>query len=195
MSNSPYHLDKPAFLTWVQGREGPLRAGGRSRRHDGGGVASAWDPGDESRRDHASAARSGQMDRYCRFRSRHRAQNRCDIRTWWSILPAGEPVITVATAPALIAEVLSPLTADIDLGDKAAEYLQLPSLSAYLVFAQREPKAWVWSRGAGGFPAVPSIMAGNDKVMHVAAFRAGHAARLGLCRHRKHLSRSRRLFR
>src|SRR4051812_33086295 len=51
-----------------------------------------------------------------------------------------------AISPALLAEVLSPSTAEIDLGDKAAEYLQLPSLTDYLVFSQDEPKAWVWLR-------------------------------------------------
>jgi Uma2 family endonuclease len=74
-----------------------------------------------------------------------------------------------ATSPALLAEVLSPSTAEIDLGDKAAEYLQLPSLAAYLVMAQAEPKAWIWVRHDGGFPPKPTIIAGLDKVIHVAS--------------------------
>ena len=40
-----------------------------------------------------------------------------------------------ASQPVLIAEILSPSSARIDLGDKAAEYLRLPSLIAYLVVA------------------------------------------------------------
>ena len=44
-------------------------------------------------------------------------------------------------APELVIEVLSPSSERIDLGDKAAEYLRLPSLRAYLVFAQDELKA------------------------------------------------------
>jgi Uma2 family endonuclease len=38
-------------------------------------------------------------------------------------------------APVLLAEVLSPSTSGIDLRDKPAEYLLLPSLAAYLVFS------------------------------------------------------------
>ena len=72
-----------------------------------------------------------------------------------------------AVAPVLAAEVLSPSTAAIDLGDKAAEYLQLPSLVAYLVFAQNEAKAWAWIRGAQGFPAGPDVVAGEDLVIRI----------------------------
>jgi Uma2 family endonuclease len=63
-----------------------------------------------------------------------------------------------ASAPVLIAEVLSPSSERIDLGDKAAEYLQLPSLGAYLVLAQDEVKAWACQRGADGFPAGPHVV-------------------------------------
>jgi Uma2 family endonuclease len=73
--------------------------------------------------------------------------------------------VSVRPPPGLIAEVLSPSTAEIELGDKAAEYLQLRSLSAYLVFAQNEPRAWV--RGSGDFPTIPSVITGYDKVIHV----------------------------
>jgi Uma2 family endonuclease len=75
-----------------------------------------------------------------------------------------------AIAPVLAAEVLSPSTATIDLGDKAAEYLRLPSLAAYLVFAQDEVKAWVWVRGNRGFPAGgPTVIAGDGQIIAVTA--------------------------
>lgn len=74
-----------------------------------------------------------------------------------------------ATAPVLIAEVLSPSSERTDLGDKAAEYLQLPSLAAYLVFAQDEMKAWVWKRGAAGFPPSADVIEGNDALAHIEA--------------------------
>jgi Uma2 family endonuclease len=77
----------------------------------------------------------------------------------------------VATAPVLIIEVLSPSTSAIDLGDKAAEYLQIPSLAAYLAFAQDRPKVWSWVRGENGFPAGPHVVAGDDKIIHVAALK------------------------
>jgi Uma2 family endonuclease len=74
-----------------------------------------------------------------------------------------------ATTPVFIAEVLSPTTAEIDLGDKAAEYLQLESLAAYVVFSQDEPKAWVWNRGASRFDAAPLVLAGGDAMLRIAA--------------------------
>lgn len=76
-----------------------------------------------------------------------------------------------ATAPVLIAEVLSPTSERIDLGDKAAEYLRLPSLLAYLVFAQDEMKAWVWTRRPQGFTASADVLEGEDAVAHIDALR------------------------
>jgi Uma2 family endonuclease len=74
-----------------------------------------------------------------------------------------------ATAAVLLAEVLSPSTAGIDLGDKAAEYLRLPGLAAYLVFSQEEVKAWTWTRSEGGaFSAGPRILQGREAVVAVA---------------------------
>lgn len=74
-----------------------------------------------------------------------------------------------ATAPALVVEVLSPSTASIDLGDKAAEYLNQPSVLGYLIFAQDDAKAWIWLREADRFPAGPHVVAGLDKIIHVKA--------------------------
>jgi Uma2 family endonuclease len=73
----------------------------------------------------------------------------------------------LATAPVLIAEVLSPSSERIDLGDKAAEYLRLPSLLAYLVFAQDEMKAWVWTRGMANFPASADVLIGPDAIVRI----------------------------
>src|SRR5215510_10969872 len=95
----------------------------------------------------------------------------CAIPMSWSIAPAAVRGDYTASAPALIAEVLSPSTAEIDLGDKAAEYLRLPTLSAYLVFAQSEPKAWAWIRERDGFPPSPGVITGYDKVIHVPALK------------------------
>jgi Uma2 family endonuclease len=76
--------------------------------------------------------------------------------------PGGE---LTATAPGFIAEVVSPSSATLDLGDKAAEYLRLPSLAAYFVLAQDEAKAWVWVRGPDGFPPGPNVIAGRDAII------------------------------
>jgi Uma2 family endonuclease len=73
-----------------------------------------------------------------------------------------------ATAPAVIAEVISPSSAKDDLGAKADEYVRLPSLSAYLVLAPDEPKAWGWVRGAGGFLPKPKVIVGLEAVIAIA---------------------------
>ena len=74
-----------------------------------------------------------------------------------------------ATAPVLLVEVLSPSTAEIDLGDKAAEYLQIPSLIVYMVFSQNEPKAWVYVRKDAQFILRPELISGTDGVIRLAA--------------------------
>ena len=82
--------------------------------------------------------------------------------------PGAKGTDKTARAPALVAEVLSSSTTAIDLGDKAAEYLQLPSIVAYLVFAQDEVKAWVYIRGSDRLPA-PVVMAGSDAAISIPA--------------------------
>jgi Uma2 family endonuclease len=63
------------------------------------------------------------------------------------VYPAGSPGKSYTTStPALLVEVLSPSSVEIDLGDKAMEYQELSSLIAYIVLSQDEPKAWVWTR-------------------------------------------------
>ena len=75
-----------------------------------------------------------------------------------------------ATAPVLIAEVVSPSSEKEDLGAKAEEYVRLPSLSAYLVLAQDAPKTRVWLRGTRGFPRKPKVIAGFDAAIAIASF-------------------------
>lgn len=85
---------------------------------------------------------------------------------------AGEkPGDQTATAPMFIAEVLSPSSERIDLGDKAAEYLRLPSLRAYVVFAQDEMKAWVWTRGPEGFAPGATVLEGADASVRIDTLR------------------------
>ena len=73
-----------------------------------------------------------------------------------------------ATAPVLLAEVLSPSSADVDLGDKVAEYLRIPSLLAYIVLSQDAAKAWVYARAAAGFGPGPAQICGIDGVIAIA---------------------------
>jgi Uma2 family endonuclease len=77
------------------------------------------------------------------------------------------PKDLTATAPALIAEVLSPSSERVDLGDKSAEYLRIPTLTAYLVFAQDAIKAWVWTRGPEGVLAGPEVFEGEQTVVRL----------------------------
>jgi Uma2 family endonuclease len=72
-----------------------------------------------------------------------------------------------ATAPVLLGEVLSPSTAEIDLGDKAAEYQRMPSVLAYIVLSQDEPKAWVYLRTDSQLRA-PELILGTDSIIRVA---------------------------
>ena len=78
-----------------------------------------------------------------------------------------------ATAPVLLAEVLSPSSVATDLGDKAAEYLQVPSLLAYVVVSQDEPKAWVYVRTDAGFAAGPSVFTGTDAIISIPQLELG----------------------
>jgi Uma2 family endonuclease len=74
-----------------------------------------------------------------------------------------------ASAPVLLAEVLPPSSVEVDLGDKAAEYLQVPSLRAYIVLSQDEPKAWVYTRSGAEFTPVPVVIKGTKANIQIAA--------------------------
>lgn len=81
----------------------------------------------------------------------------------------GRNTSLTASAPVLLVEVLSPSTARLDLGDKSAEFLRLPTLAAYLVLAQDERKAWTWIRTAERFSPGPAVIEGEDAVIRVPA--------------------------
>jgi len=68
-----------------------------------------------------------------------------------------------ATAPILIAEVLSPGTVHIDFGEKHREYRSLPSLEIYMIVSPDEPRVWLWQRAGGDFPSNPEIIEELDK--------------------------------
>jgi Uma2 family endonuclease len=86
------------------------------------------------------------------------------------VFPAGSPGKSYTTStPVLLVEVLSPSHAETDFGDKAAEYPELPSLLAYVVLSQDEPKAWMWSRTSTSaqFTPAPKVISGADAVIPV----------------------------
>jgi Uma2 family endonuclease len=164
----PLRMDKTEFLDWVQGREERYELDrGRVIMMTGGSRAH-WQ---------------------ITFNLAKALDARLDPNKW-AVLPefgvnlepesvrfpdvivdiAGETAKDLtATAPVLIAEVLSPASERLDLGDKSAGYLRLPSLAAYLVFAQDQIKAWVWTRGPAGFPSGPDVLEGNDAVVQIEA--------------------------
>jgi Uma2 family endonuclease len=161
-------MGKSEFLAWVQARAGRYElAGERVEMMTGGS------------RGHATIVR----------RLARALEKRVDAGRW-AVLTSGfgvdvgpstvrypDVVVDVAggalrdltaTAPVLIAEVVSPSSEADDLGPKAQEYLRLRSLSAYLVLAQDAPKTWVFLRGARGFSRQPKDVDGLNAVIDIA---------------------------
>jgi Uma2 family endonuclease len=77
----------------------------------------------------------------------------------------GSPKALAAEKPTLVVEILSPSSISTDLGDKAAEYMSIPSVADYLVLSQDGPKGWHYAKGA---PA-PRVLAGREVVLDLAA--------------------------
>jgi Uma2 family endonuclease len=160
-------MDRATFLAWVQGREG------RHELDDGCVVMMT-----RGSRGHGLIIR-----RLAAALERRLDGNRWAVITSDFAVDVGPKTVRypdlvvdvgggafkdlAATAPMLIAEVISPSSAADDLGDKAAQYLRLSGLSAYLVLSQDEVKAWTWLRGAAGFPAGAEILSGEDKSIQI----------------------------
>jgi Uma2 family endonuclease len=162
-------MDKPAFLAWVQEHEGRYElAGNRVVMMTCGS------------RGHAILVR----------RLASAMEKRLDSRRWTVLtsdfgvdvgpstvrypdvvvdVAGGELKDLTATAPALIAEIISPSSAREDLGVKADEYLRLPTLAAYLVLAQDQPKAQVWLRTDEGFSRKALIVEARDAAIEIAS--------------------------
>src|SRR5438270_2393031 len=167
------HMDNGAFLEWVQGREERYElAGGRVMMMTGATIR------------HGLIV--GNLFELLRAR--------LDRKRWLVLTDFGIDVrpgtiryadivvdqygakgdALTAKAPVLVAEVLSPSTIKIDLGDKVADYLQLSSLATYLIFAQDEVKAWAYNRsGAMQFPPGPQVFAGADASISIPALNIG----------------------
>ena len=161
----PVQMDKSTFLSWVQGQEG------RYELADGRVVMMV-----------GASLNHGRIvgNLYLAFRRQLNAQ--------WEVIadfgldsaprtlrypdilihPSGLDGALYATSqPVVLAEVLSPSTEALDLGDKAAEYLGMPSLQAYIVLAQNEAKAWVWQRESSEFRPGPLVIAGVEEIVRV----------------------------
>lgn len=87
------------------------------------------------------------------------------------IEPADGRDDTLATdQPVLIVEVLSQSSSERDIILKPVEYGALPSLAAYIVADQSEPRCLIWARAAdGAFALEPPTVEGLDAVVEVPA--------------------------
>jgi len=160
-------MDKPSFLAWLQGREGHYElAGGRVVEMSGASFAHALIVSN------MLALLHGQLDRQKWVALAHfgidAGPETLRYPDLMVELAGGGAHDYTATAPALVAEVLSPSTAQTDLGDKTAEYLRLPSLKAYLVFDQSEHKAHVWVRQGPSFTSTPHVITRRDDIVRIA---------------------------
>jgi len=78
----------------------------------------------------------------------------------------GDGSSSISDEPVFLAEILSPSSLETDLHEKAYEYTALPSLQAYVVLAQDEPRLWLWQRGEDGtFPKAGTMIDGNDATL------------------------------
>jgi Uma2 family endonuclease len=162
-----FSMDNAAFLDWVQGRQERYElAGGRVVMMTGGTMRHGLIVGN------LFELLRGRLDR-----KRWVVLTEFGIDVGPGTIRYADIVVDqwgakgdalTAKAPVLVAEVLSPSTAQTDLGDKASDYLQLSSLATYLVFAQDEIKAWTYHR-TGQFPPGPQVIAGPEASISVPA--------------------------
>ena len=160
-------MEKSAFLAWIEGREGRYElAGGQVVMMTGSTIGHQFIVANV-------------------FRI---LVNRLDRNSWLVLTDPGVDVgpktvrypdlvvlrpgakvrdMTVET-PVLVVEVLSPSTTKTDFGDKAVEYLQLPSVAAYLILAQDEVKGWVYVRNSPQLPG-PEPVEGREATIHIPA--------------------------
>jgi Uma2 family endonuclease len=162
-------MDKAAFLAWLQEREERYElADGRVMMMTGGSRGH----GIITRRLAAALEKRLDANRWTVLTSDFGVDLGSDTVRYPDVVVdvAGGPLKDLtATSPVLIAEVLSPSSVSNDLGDKAAEYLKLPSLGAYLVLSQDEPKVWAWVSNASGFTPGPDVLKGHDEVLRIMA--------------------------
>lgn len=167
-------LDKDAFLTWVQGREGRFELQesmvvmmtGASRNH--------WLL---TKRFLRALDRRLDDDSWNVGASDLAVVTGGDVR-YPDVLvepTGGEGTDLASRNPKLIVEVLSPSTLTLDLTTKSAQYTALPSLEAYIVASQDEPHVWVWQRPSSDrkdrpFPRAPEEIVGFEGSISLTAF-------------------------
>jgi Uma2 family endonuclease len=85
--------------------------------------------------------------------------------------PMPGPLKALSTeVPAVVVEVLSPTTEEMDLNVKLPEYRGIASLKAYIVASQDEALCWVWLRAADeSIPEQPDEVHGLEGSIGIAA--------------------------
>ena len=161
----PVHMDKQAFLDWVRGREE------RYELVDGRPVMMV-----------GASLNHGRIVGNLYYSLRRKLGPEWETLTDFGLDAAPKtlryPDIMVqrsgadganytSVEPCLLIEVLSPSSASLDLGDKASEYLRLPSLLGYVVVSQDEPKAWAWLRKEEAFPPSSIVIAGIEATISI----------------------------
>jgi Uma2 family endonuclease len=174
-SRPEIHLDKQAFLHWAEGQErrfelkgglivmmaGGTKGHGRIIQRIAGALLRRLDPVVWAIAAADVAVEIGEDIRYP------------DI----VIEPLDGANSALATnTPTFVAEVVSPSSLALDFNVKAAEYMSLPSLEAYLVAAQDDMRMWLWQRPAEGqvrpFPKLPQELVGPAALLHICALDA-----------------------
>jgi Uma2 family endonuclease len=166
-------MDKATFLLWAEGREGHFELKGNKVVMMTGGTRLHA----EVTFDLATALRQ-RLDRkrWAVMASDLAVEIGEDVRYPDVIIQAvGRAGKELSSdSPVLVAEILSASSMAINLNIKAAEYMSLPSLEAYIVAAQDEPRLWIWNRSdaASGrvWPKEPLAIHGKDNAAPVAAF-------------------------
>jgi Uma2 family endonuclease len=77
-----------------------------------------------------------------------------------------KPDDLAARHPMLLVEVLSPSSYTRDFGEKVEDYQQLPTLLHYVILAQDEARAWVWSR-TGNLWQGPIQITGHEAIVEL----------------------------
>jgi Uma2 family endonuclease len=160
----PRSMSAAAFLSWTEGREGRYElARGRVMMMTGGSRAHAL----IVRRFSNAIERRLDGQRWTVLTSDFAVKVGADTVRYPDVVvdvADAAPNDLAAKAPTLIAEVLSPSSVTNDLGDKAAEYLRLATVCAYVVLSQDEPKVWLWVRGESGFPAGAEVILSDGTI-------------------------------
>jgi Uma2 family endonuclease len=86
-----------------------------------------------------------------------------------SVGPVQDNTALDMTEPLLLVEVLSPSSVYIDMNEKAAEYMAMPSLQAYAIAAQDTRRVWLYVRTDGQWPAKPQELHDADATIDVPA--------------------------